>query len=431
MEVDGLSSPARPSLFPKRSSSSSTSSSSSIASNSSGAPFRRAAANACSPGLGDLFEENAIDASSPVSAAQAAFPASGIVGRKRGMEDPDSSLTSIFGDGNNDEVEELQSDFETDTGLPSRPGTSNGNLSRAILSKGSLPSVQLHGTRTVHRATSSASLNSNSGSRKRGSGICANAGASVSTSCLTSTLAPSYSGSKGDGVRESSGRHRKMSRGVDGRPALVHHRTSSSSGAIAGGNARRVQSMCDSEFYASPPLGKDDAAVSQAGPSPANASDGYFAGAASVPDIQMTNAKMAHHVSQPVISGSKIYTTTRAKPEDAIPDSMFSPPRALKNNPALQTYQPSPEQNLSFTSGFGCKEAQGKILPCHSVKEDGLMRITAATVRPHRIHPRRIGSTLTDGLTLLRTGSTAKQPPSWRLRRADRQVHRDRLPIRL
>jgi M-phase inducer tyrosine phosphatase len=31
--------------------------------------------------------------------------------------------------------------------------------------------------------------------------------------------------------------------------------------------------------------------------------------------------------------------------------------------------------------GFGDSEADGKILPCHKVREDGLMRITSDTVR--------------------------------------------------
>jgi hypothetical protein len=131
--------------------------------------------------------------------------------------------------------------------------------------------------------------------------------------------------------------------------------------------------MCDSEFYASPPL---ETAESTTNPS----KSGYFSSihGKSKPQRPSLATTAHHHLSQQILpssSSSSRSTNTHLRPEDA-----FSPPRVMKNNPALQTYQPSPEQSQSFTSGFGCKEAEGKILPCHSVKEDGLMRITSDTV---------------------------------------------------
>lgn len=48
-------------------------------------------------------------------------------------------------------------------------------------------------------------------------------------------------------------------------------------------------------------------------------------------------------------------------------------------SPSTQIQQ-TPCQGISPLPGFGCFEADGKLLPCHKVKADGLMRITAKTL---------------------------------------------------
>lgn len=111
--------------------------------------------------------------------------------------------------------------------------------------------------------------------------------------------------------------------------------------------------MCDSEFYASPPLGDQDSTQID-----------YFAG----------GAQQQAAISQ--LSGTTSVAGQEEEVEEILHEDVLSPPR--KALAPLYSYQPSPE--ASFTCGFGHKEAQGKILPCFPVKEDGLMRITADTL---------------------------------------------------
>lgn len=54
------------------------------------------------------------------------------------------------------------------------------------------------------------------------------------------------------------------------------------------------------------------------------------------------------------------------------PAKEFSPKQAFNEN--------SPNTARWLVPGFGDNESYGKILPCHRVKEDGLMRVTARTV---------------------------------------------------
>lgn len=108
--------------------------------------------------------------------------------------------------------------------------------------------------------------------------------------------------------------------------------------------------MCDSEFYASPPLNEED-----------NSGQIDYFGQQITQQQQVANS---HHQQE------------EKEIEEILHEDVLSPPR--KNLAPLNSYQPSPE--ASFTCGFGHKEAQGKILPCFPVKEDGLMRITADTL---------------------------------------------------
>lgn len=48
-------------------------------------------------------------------------------------------------------------------------------------------------------------------------------------------------------------------------------------------------------------------------------------------------------------------------------------------SPSSQCKKPSP-YGAGGLPGFGDNEMDGKILPCHKVKEDGLVRITSETV---------------------------------------------------
>ena len=231
-----------------------------------------------------------MDASSPAPAPYGS--------RKRLMEDQDSSFTS-----NQD---------DSPVGAQSNPNTFS----------------RLTAGRVLQRATSTASLNA--ASRRRGSGMSGGGSCGAASSNFLSAFMAA--GGAGDAatvssIDSSSRRHRKMSRGTDGRPTLLK-------------NGRRTHSMCDSEYYASPPLETD------------GDSQEYFAS---------QHTMMAHN--------------------GISPDDALSPARAQKPT-GLNSYQPSPE--ASFTSGFGHKEAQGKVLPCQSVKEDGLMRITSATVGSYR-----------------------------------------------
>lgn len=68
--------------------------------------------------------------------------------------------------------------------------------------------------------------------------------------------------------------------------------------------------------------------------------------------------------------GVKPVRSSIAVPMAAV-DGMMSPVRKKKGSP----YNGMP--------GFGDNEMDGKILPCHKVKEDGLVRITSDTVSYH------------------------------------------------
>ena len=72
--------------------------------------------------------------------------------------------------------------------------------------------------------------------------------------------------------------------------------------------------------------------------------------------------------------------------------------------------------------GFGDNEAHGKILPCHRVREDGLMRINPSTVRV----PAHLGP-----VALTYTYATAQPAPGWRVRLEAQQLPYYRLPLRL
>lgn len=114
--------------------------------------------------------------------------------------------------------------------------------------------------------------------------------------------------------------------------------------------------MCDSEFYASPPLGEHDGSTQL----------DYFG-----QTQQATTTTTSLHVNDVGQAAEE-----EEEVEEILSEDVLSPPR--KALAPLNSYQPSPE--ASFTCGFGHKEAQGKILPCFPVKEDGLMRITADTL---------------------------------------------------
>lgn len=64
--------------------------------------------------------------------------------------------------------------------------------------------------------------------------------------------------------------------------------------------------------------------------------------------------------------------------------SFDRPPRAV-SSPVAMDWEPSAEASTSTLPsvlvGFSNQEKSGKILPCVSVKEDGLMRIEPDTVR--------------------------------------------------
>lgn len=296
-----------------------------------------------SPGLGDLFEENGVDLSSPLPGSPGGTGPLLPPTRKRAMEDPDSSMEQ--GEGHS---------FTLSSPVLLSKTDSQGAMA-ALSGPGGL------GSRALSRPASSASLNSGI-SRRRG-GV-PSPFATMGASSGSSTLAK-------DPDSSSSSRHRKMSRGCDGRPNLL--------------KGRRTHSMCDSEFYASPPLetanlasqpktkfrsmtesqpdsSGDDVVETLAEPADEHDTMGdYFATA------PPTRPRSADVLSPP---------PAPAAPEEVI--TLQSPPTPRVNKSNLGSYQPSPE--ASFTSGFGHKEALGKILPCFPVKEDGLMRITASTL---------------------------------------------------
>lgn len=258
---------------------------------------------AVSPGLGDLFEENGHDLSSPAGDAPQAP-----INRKRELEDPDSSFNSALG---------------------SSPVPERHTFGRATgAATASLAGVS---SRVIHRATSAASLRPPN-ARRRGSGLQTFSGSGAHFLGAISAVDQD----------SSSSRHRKMSRGADGRPTLIKAHS-----------GRRTHSMCDSEFYASPPLDKE---VSL---NRITVTDYFNSQNDDVEEILHSN--MSHSVPSPPA---------------IVQEQPISPER--KKKAQLQTYVPSPQ--ASFTSGFGSKEQQGKILPCHPVKEDGLMRITADTL---------------------------------------------------
>ena len=275
---------------------------------------------ACSPGLGDLFEEqHGGDCSSPEAGLAAAAKS-----RKRGaMDDPDFSLNEI------------------NTGSPA-PLCSN-------------PLAVKTRPRALHRATSAAVLGSSSSSsgslgRRRASGQLG------SGTWAPGSLAKKFAAAAADetdDVDNSGTRHRKVSRGADGRPNI--HR---------GGSSRRAQSMCDSEFYASPPLGGP---VEETG----NGS-GYFG--MSHPSHSATSANAAAAEEEEETEELHEGSGYLAPPQD-----LLSPPRPVLAPSKLKTYQPSPEANMK--AGFGETEMKGKILPCFPVTDDGLMRISPTTVR--------------------------------------------------
>lgn len=289
---------------------------------------------ACSPGLGDLFEENGLDASSPAGSTSA-------VNRKRSMADADTSFTE-------------QQD------LSSSPGQLASGPNAASLSKasGARP-------RVIHRANSAASLGGGN-SRRRSSAQNVSTGGSGSSTFFAALIKEQqhkqqeYSGRAAHGS-DPAERHRKMSRGSDGLPNQVK----------AG---RRAQSMCDSEFYASPPLGQADESSGgdYFGAGSRRAKEQLVRRSSTAPDDEEEEEVLLHEsTSSKKSTGSTTKAGLLAPPED-----MLSPQRPRL--PALNSYQPSPE--ASFTCGFGHKEAQGKILPCFPVTEDGLMRITASTL---------------------------------------------------
>ena len=59
-------------------------------------------------------------------------------------------------------------------------------------------------------------------------------------------------------------------------------------------------------------------------------------------------------------------------------------PREKRESPRARQM---PEWNVGL-GGFGDNESAGKLLPCHRVREDGLMRISPATVRSSACVPR-------------------------------------------
>lgn len=268
---------------------------------------------ACSPGLGDLFEENGVDLSSPDAALGAG------VSRKRGaLEDPDSSLNEIS---------------------PGSPAA----LANSTLTAKPRP-------RALHRATSAAVLGSSGISSASGSwSRRPSSSRSGSGTWAPGTLAKKLAAAEEPNASSSGSRHRKVSRGADGKPTIVRV-----------GGARRVQSMCDSEFYASPPLGgrADEATTSGAG---------YFG--MRHPTHSMVETAPEEEELEELHEGSGYL---------APPRDLLSPPRPVLAPSKLKTYQPSPEANMK--AGFGETEMKGKILPCFPVTDDGLMRISPATV---------------------------------------------------
>ena len=82
-------------------------------------------------------------------------------------------------------------------------------------------------------------------------------------------------------------------------------------------------------------------------------------------------------------------------PSSFVPKQDHSP-LVARNSPLRQGYPANANQLLESPSarwlkgagipGFGDNEAHGKVLPCHCVPEDGLMRINTKTVRPFVIY---------------------------------------------
>lgn len=303
----------------------------------------------CSPGLSDLFEGGAelVDSSptGPVYASQA--------GRKRGMEEADSSFASSAG--GDSPVKHSRHPSQTD-----RSNILMG-LGTADSAHAALPSTfgKAAGQRALARAASSNGLASHAqypASKRRGSGQGSfSGGSSAFLAALTAAAAAKSDAAhdndpdnEGSGRSSSSSRHRKASRGPDGRPRLVG-RSQTTAADLFGLQNRRAHSMCDSEFYASPPLATvNDATTSNAA--------GYF-------QAGSVNNRQSLGIISPANAASPVRITV---------NSVQGQSKHLNN------YQPSPE--ASFTSGFGHKESQGKILPCFPVKEDGLMRVTASTL---------------------------------------------------
>ena len=93
---------------------------------------------------------------------------------------------------------------------------------------------------------------------------------------------------------------------------------------------------------------------------------------------------------------------------------------------------PMKESPSSMFGGFGSNEKDGKILPCHSAKEDGLMRIKASTVSSFLFH--RFSSfsqsTRPDSFSSLLLPS-ARRSHQRKVRLGSLQVPHHRLPIRI
>lgn len=118
---------------------------------------------------------------------------------------------------------------------------------------------------------------------------------------------------------------------------------------------RRAYSVCDQ-----PSMGEQ------------SEEDSEFDGSPSVSAAQAEYARRHNRRVEPRVDGSPNFKPMRSS--IAVPSQGCGSPSRSKTQHAGSFAKGLP--------GFGDNEMDGKILPCHKVKEDGLVRVTPQTVRP-------------------------------------------------
>ena len=288
---------------------------------------------AMSPGLGDLFADNngldrcqLVDSSpaGPIHRPHQAAAAQIQAGRKRVADEAESSFASSAGPSSPSAtlVATQSRGSRLNVRTSGLPGEGQSHLSRDVLGPLSAVNADSYGRaaarRPIYRTTSSNSISN----KRRNSGQAHSASAACSQEPALSAAYDKLRHAPNDG---------SLSRPPT-RPGFTKRNPIARSYTEAPTNAsRRTQSMCDSEFYASPPL-------SIAAMPGAAAQQDYFSGA---------NTAL----------GSKRQTVAAT----VVPQC---------GNDALKT----------STSSFETREETGKVLPCFHVPQDRLMRITPATL---------------------------------------------------